>query len=120
MDKSYTCCGFRVSEVNEKLELYHVKVERQQSSQIHTSGGITEGRLFISECEVFTNSSGLTCSTCSEVKTDHKKRKEKQGKDSVHRKRQVSLISLLSSQSFTRIEDRCCNASFTLPMCSNT
>lgn len=85
MDKSYVCSGFLASEINYDLELYELNFEKHYIEQLKTSDGTVEERIFSSECEVFTNSAGLTCSRCCKLKKCFKrKEKRNQEKHGIH------------------------------------
>lgn len=77
MDNSYICCGFPASEIDGKVELYKVKVEKNLITPL-TVNGTAEERYFVSECEVFTNSAGLICPKCQELKKSYKKKEKRQ------------------------------------------
>ena len=68
VDKLPACKGFLAANID--LEIY---VEQQCKKHVFTSSEnpeneIAEERMYSSECEVFTNTSGIICSKCSHAK----------------------------------------------------
>ena len=59
MDNSYICCGFPASEIDGKVELYKIKVEKNLITPLNVDG-VAKERYFVSDCEVFTGT--INCS----------------------------------------------------------